>query len=104
MPHPQPRVAAVVRVGPGPAPVLLQEHPQPGLRALPVVGRVHRPEDGVLAHPGVEARDEGTEGGLPADLGVEGARRGQRWARLAHATDRPSVPDPEATWAVSPPG
>ena len=44
VPHPQPRVAALLGVGRRAAPVLLEEAAQPGLGAVPVVLRVQRRE------------------------------------------------------------
>src|SRR5699024_9568928 len=68
--HPQSRMAALDAVILRAAPVLLEEHPEPGFRALPVVVGVHRAEDVVLGDAAVKTGDHFREGCL-ADFPVK---------------------------------
>ena len=97
-------MAALLGVRPRSAPVLLQEHQQPALGALEVVLRIHRGEDLVFAHAGVELGGQPVEGRAAADGVVEaggltgrgrgprgrtgGARRGVAGAHLLHRGGR----------------
>lgn len=65
--HPQPRMAALVRVRPGPAPVLHEEEGQPPALVAEVAGRIEGPEDGIDFDTSVEVVDEFDEEGLAAD-------------------------------------
>ena len=62
VPHPQPRVPALVGVGVRPAPVLLQEHQQPLVRWPEILLGVQRAEQVVAGDPVVEDGHEPLEG------------------------------------------
>src|SRR4051812_612764 len=71
VPHPQPRVTALLRVGARAAPVLLEEHPQPHLGRTEVLLRVERSQHLVLGDLLVEPGDELLEHRRAAHVGVE---------------------------------
>src|SRR5580693_4923848 len=75
-------------VGTRPAPVLDEEQPQVLLGRTEILGRVHRPQHGILRDALVEPVDQAAEGLLPAHGLVEAGR-------LAHACQltEPAHPD-----------
>src|SRR5690606_10096290 len=78
----QARMPALLAVGAGATPVLLEEHREALDRALEVVFRVHGPQQLVGAHALVETAHDALEGRAPADLGPE--TRADDVAALAH--------------------
>src|SRR5258707_2100638 len=78
--HPQPRMAALIGVGPRTAPILLEKHPQPFLRAVEIVFGVDRTQDLVLADQLIEPRHDGMERVVAAHGVIEGV------FRLCHGT------------------
>ena len=81
--HPQARVAAVLAVRRGAAPVLDEEHGQAGFRPGEV-GGVHGPEELVVLHPFVERLDQFGEEVTAHD--IVDARRSVRVAHPENAT------------------
>src|SRR4051794_9982906 len=76
--HPQPRVPALLAVRRRPAPVLLQEHPEPPRGGLEVLVGVQPPQHGVAGAALEDPADEPHERVVPADLLVEAALLPQR--------------------------
>ena len=74
VPHPQSGVTALIGVGPRATPVLLEEHPQPVLRALQIIRGVEREQHLVGADQFVETRHDGAKRLRAAYRVVKGLR------------------------------
>src|SRR4051794_12868390 len=96
--HPEPRVAAALRVRRRPAPVLHQEQPEALLGGSEVVLGGDRPQVVVLGHAPVEGGDDPGDRLLAADLGVE---RGGHAVILGHESPAPSAPSASSTATVA---
>ena len=59
--HPQPRMTALIGVGPGAAPVLLEEHPQPVLGGRQIIVGIQRAQHLIVGDQLVEARHDGAK-------------------------------------------